>query len=71
MVKEVAIKEDHIRLDQFLKWAAIVDSGGQGKILILSELVKVNGELETRRTRKLFPGDIVEVTDIGKFKVIN
>lgn len=69
MVKEVPIKEKHIRLDQFLKWAALTDSGGQSKILILSEQVKVNGQTETRRTRKLFPGDIVEVVDIAKFKV--
>lgn len=65
------IKEEHIRLDQFLKWAALTDSGGQSKMLILSEQVKVNGKTETKRTRKLLPGDIIEVVDIAKFKVTN
>jgi len=67
----VPIKEEHIRLDQFLKWAALTDSGGQSKMLILSEQVKVNGKTETKRTRILLPGYIIEVVDIAKFKVTN
>ena len=50
----------HIRLDQFLKLADIVQSGGEAKVLIQSGYVNVNGEVETRRKRKLRPGDIVE-----------
>lgn len=71
MIKEVAITEDSIRLDQFLKWAALTSSGGHSKILILTEQVKVNGHIETRRTKKLVPGDIIEVVDIARLKVIN
>ncbi len=51
----------HIRLDQFLKLADIAQSGGEAKVLIQSGEVNVNGEVETRRKRKLRPGDIVEV----------
>ena len=49
-----------IRLDQFLKLNFVVESGGQAKMLIQSGEVKVNGEIETRRRRKLLAGDIVE-----------
>ena len=50
----------HIRLDQFLKLADVVQSGGEAKVLIQSGEVRVNGEIETRRKRKLRPGDVVE-----------
>ncbi len=48
-----------IHLDQFLKLADIVGSGGEAKHLIRSGAVKVNGVEETRRGRKLRNGDIV------------
>lgn len=50
-----------IRLDQFLKWAQVVSTGGQSKIFILSGLVKVNGEVETRRGRLLRDQDRIQV----------
>jgi len=52
---------EYIKLDQFLKLAQIVESGGQAKSMILLGEVKVNGEIETRRGRKLRDGDQVEV----------
>lgn len=48
-----------IRLDQFLKLANLVDSGGEAKILIQDGEVQVNGEVEVRRGRKLQAGDRV------------
>jgi ribosome-associated protein len=50
-----------LRLDQFLKVQAIAETGGRAKLLIQGGEVKVNGEIETRRRRKLNAGDIVEV----------
>lgn len=50
-----------IRLDQFLKMAGVVESGGQAKVLIQSGEVTVNGEVDTRRKLKLRPGDVVEI----------
>ncbi len=50
-----------IPLDQFLKLAQVVQSGGEAKMLIQSGVVTVNGAVETRRGRKLRPGDRVEV----------
>ncbi len=52
-----------IRLDQFLKFSTMVGTGGQAKLLIQDGLVRVNGEIETRRRRKLHVGDVVEIDD--------
>ena len=48
-----------MKLDQFLKWNNLVSSGGEAKTLIQSGHVKVNGEIELRRGRKLSKGDKV------------
>ena len=53
--------DEYIKLDQFLKLARIVQSGGEAKHLIQSGAVLVNGEVETRRGRKLYPNDVVDV----------
>ncbi len=49
--------ENSIRLDQFLKLSQCVQSGGEAKVLIQAGEVRVNGVIETRRRRKLVPGD--------------
>ena len=51
--------EESIKLDQFLKLADLAPSGGTAKQLIRSGAVKVNGEEEARRGRKLHHGDVV------------
>ncbi len=48
-----------LRLDQFLKLCGLAGTGGQAKLLIQNGEVLVNGELETRRRRKLVGGDVV------------
>jgi ribosome-associated protein len=53
------MQEETIKLDQFLKFQGIVQTGGQAKLLIQSGEVKVNGAVETRRGRKLVKGDRV------------
>lgn len=50
-----------MRLDQFLKLSGLAQTGGHAKLLIQSGDVLVNGETETRRRRKLSPGDTVQV----------
>ncbi len=52
-----------VTLGQALKAANIVGSGGEAKVLIQTGEVLVNGEVETRRGRKLRQGDVVEVGD--------
>jgi ribosome-associated protein len=56
----VKIETEYIKLDSFLKAVNAVASGGEAKIVINGGQVRVNGELETRRGRKLYPGDQVE-----------
>ena len=50
-------------LGQALKAASLVGSGGEAKVLIQAGEILVNGEVETRRGRKLEKGDVVEVED--------
>jgi ribosome-associated protein len=60
-MRDVPIGEDMIRLGQFLKLADLIDTGGEGKVLIASGDVTVNGEIDLRRGRQLHPGDVVAV----------
>ena len=53
------ITTDYIKLDSFLKGVNVVGSGGEAKIIIAEGQVRVNGETEMRRGRKLYPGDCV------------
>lgn len=58
------VTEPFIKLDQFLKWQGIVQTGGEAKLRIKDGEVLVNGEVETRRGRKLIEGDRVKIEDI-------
>lgn len=57
-------KANFIKLDQFLKWQQIAQTGGEAKLIIQNGYVAVNGELELRRGRKLYPGDVVTIDDL-------
>lgn len=59
-MNKIKISTEMIKLDQFLKFTGEVSTGGEAKELILDGQIKVNGEIEKRRGRKLYPGDIVE-----------
>ena len=54
------IDTPYIKLDSFMKAVNAVSSGGEAKIMITGGKVLVNGKIELRRGRKLFPGDLVE-----------
>jgi len=62
-IEKVKISTEFIKLDQFLKWLAVVDSGSEAKEVILDGKVKVNDEVETRRGRKIYPEYKVEIFD--------
>ena len=55
----VKLKEEYIKLGQALKAANLVNSGADAKFLIADGLVNVNGEVEKRRGRKLYDGDVI------------
>ena len=54
----VVIYSDFIKLQDAMKFASLVATGGEAKQLILEEMVKVNGEVCTMRGKKLYPGDV-------------
>ena len=58
-MREVQIREETIRLGQLLKLADLIDSGSDARPLLEDGAVQVNGEVETRRGRKLAKGDVV------------
>lgn len=58
-MRTVAIRDDAIRLGQFLKLADLVDTGADAKTLVADGKVSVNDEVETRRGRRLVAGDVV------------
>lgn len=62
-MNKVKIDTEIIKLDAFLKWAAIVSSGSEAKIYIQEGMVKVNNEICTQRGKKLRAGDIVSFQD--------
>lgn len=59
-MKEIKIKDEFIKLGQLLKLAGLVSSGIEAKIVITEGEVLYNGEVETRRGKKVYPGDEVE-----------
>ena len=56
-----SVLQPHIKLDQFLKWQGIVQTGGEAKFIIKQGMVEVNGLEEMRRGRKLITGDKVTI----------
>jgi len=68
-MEKIYITTDYIKLDQLLKYANVVGSGGESKIIIKEGKVKVNGEIETQRGKKVRHNDIVEFNNI-KFLVL-
>ena len=67
-IEKIKISTEFIKLDQFLKWLAVVDSGSEAKEVILDGKVKVNDEVETRRGRKIYPEYKVEI--FGKTYIV-
>ncbi len=58
-MQTVTIKDDFIKLGQLIKLAGLVDNGVEAKYAIQNSLVSVNGEIDTRRGKKIVPGDVV------------
>ncbi len=64
-IEDVPIRDESIRLGQFLKLANMIDSGSDAKELMIQGAVTVNGEVETRRGRQLVPGDVVALGGVA------
>ncbi|MCI7813260.1 MAG: RNA-binding S4 domain-containing protein [Lachnospiraceae bacterium] len=68
-METIKLREDYIKLGQALKAAGLVESGVEAKLVILDGQVKVNGETEYQRGKKLVEGDIVSF-DSQTIKII-
>lgn len=63
-MKEIKINTEYIKLDQLLKFENLVESGSTAKYEILSGKVKVNGNVEYQRGKKIYKDDIIEYDGI-------
>ncbi|TYZ29314.1 RNA-binding S4 domain-containing protein [Selenomonas caprae] len=68
-MEDITIDTEEIQLDQFLKWAGVLASGGEVKALLAERRIKRNGETESARRRKLHPGDVIEIEGMGAWRV--
>lgn len=57
-MEQIQIRDEYIKLGQALKLAGLAESGVDAKYVIQDGLVKVNGETEYQRGKKLYPGDV-------------
>lgn len=57
-MERITLKDEFIKLGQAMKLANLVEDGVEAKLVIQDGLVTVNGEADTRRGRKLYPGDV-------------
>ncbi|MCD8501561.1 MAG: S4 domain-containing protein YaaA [Bacillaceae bacterium] len=71
MESKVVITSEYITLGQMLKETGVIDTGGMAKWFLSEHEIHVNGELENRRGKKLYNGDIVEIISIGSYKVVS
>ena len=62
-MRQVDINKEPVELFKILKFEGIVSSGGQAKLVISDGQVTVNGEVETRKRRKVVAGDIIVFAD--------
>ena len=69
-MEKISINTEKIQLDQFLKWAGILESGGQLRPMLDEGLIFVNGVKETAKRKQLHPGDVVKIIDIGEYEVV-
>lgn len=69
-MKDIKIETEYIKLDQFLKWADLVPTGTESRMLLSANKIKVNGEIEVRRGKKLRKGDIIEI-EKDKYRIID
>ena len=58
-MEKIAINTEYIKLDSLLKFASLVGTGGEAKLVIAEGMVTVNGEVCTMRGKKIRPGDVI------------
>jgi ribosome-associated protein len=66
----IEINTESIQLDQFLKWAGIVEKGGQVKNWLADEMITLNGQLVTEKRKKLKDKDKITIKGLGSYQVV-
>lgn len=66
---QIKISTPYITLGQLLKLSNIISNGGEAKFYLATHNVFINSELDSRRGRKIYPGDLVEIED-SKIKIL-
>ncbi|QDR83099.1 RNA-binding S4 domain-containing protein [Sporomusa termitida] len=69
-MEEIEIHTAEINMDQLLKWAGIIDNGAHIKPFIENRLITLNGTIITERRKKVRPGDIIAIKDIGSWRIV-
>lgn len=64
------LRGEYIELDKLLKAAGLADSGGQARMLITEGLVRVDGKPESRKTAKIRAGQLVQLQDAPRIRVL-
>lgn len=62
-MEEIEIKGEYLKLEQLLKIVNLVSSGGEAKFFLINNKILINNELDQRRGRKLYKGDVVKILD--------
>lgn len=68
-MKIIKIKTPFITLGQFLKFTGTIQNGGEAKMYLAENIININGEIDCRRGRKIYPGDTVQVQPNSIFKI--
>ena len=66
---DVKITSEYITLGQFIKYVGIISNGAEAKVFLATNEAYVNGELDVRRGRKLYPNDVVEINK-QKYRIV-
>lgn len=69
-MEKIKINTAYIQLDQFLKWAGVLPSGGEIRFFLAAHAISVNHMPCQAKRKKLYPNDIVTITDVGEWQLI-
>lgn len=69
-MEKIQIQSEYITLGQFIKFADITSSGGMVKAILQDHKIYVNDLLESRRGKKLYPGDKVLIKNVGVYRIV-
>lgn len=69
-MEKIKINTAYIQLDQFLKWAGVLPSGGEIRFFLAAHKIWVNHMPCQVKRKKLYPNDIVTITDVGEWQLV-